>query len=742
MWPIKPKESAIVAIDMVETKQKLNEYIKTAAEGIMETKDKFAGENERVFKYIKGLPSNTYITRTEVRNRLKIKEKIIRKFFPEPTEIAGIFKQNGEPALGWSIECVQKILGNPEFLEAYNAACKSQAGTSANEKIRQELQQFTLDRLARRAEVRKRKFVLHIGPTNSGKTFQALQALKRAKQGVYLSPLRLLALEVFDTLNEQGILCSLLTGEECINVPNSGITSSTIELCNYQEHYDVAVIDEAQMLADPDRGARWTNALLQVDADEVHVCLAPEAEDIVFSLLDKMGVTQLELHQYERKTPLLFSGVLSDLSDVHPGDALIAFSRKKVLHLAAALESEGFRVGVLYGTLPPAARREEVRKFTSHQNDIIVATDAIGMGVSLPIQRVVFCETEKYDGEHLRQLYESEIKQIAGRAGRFGIYDIGYVVTMEHPELIQSALSSRTPQIDHVVLPFPADMISDDINLMSMLTEWNRLLPSDACYPEHLEDATTLLHTLRSLGVSADTATTWKFITTPFDIHNRMLREYWKYCCLALLSGSPLPVPQFGDTTLEATELQYKAYDIRHYLQRKFGFPDDSTKKKEQLAYRINNFLLENKSKYLLHCSSCGTPLNVQQIRLGKCDTCLQAERSLQESLESLNVLISAIGSANRNLKSLLQKYADSMASVMMNFDFTEEFCESKAALDCYIETQQGKAFRLGIVTFSKRSLADKIDAIHAGFCRGIQVIGKQKKKHGILQKGKSWKQQ
>ena len=91
----------------------------------------------------------------------------------------------------------------------------------------------------------KRKFYLHVGPTNSGKTYQALQALRKASSGVYLGPLRLLALEVCETLNYDGIPCDLLTGEEAIEVPGANITASTIELCDYQKHYEVAVIDEA-----------------------------------------------------------------------------------------------------------------------------------------------------------------------------------------------------------------------------------------------------------------------------------------------------------------------------------------------------------------------------------------------------------------------------------------------------------------------------------------------------------------
>lgn len=46
-----------------------------------------------------------------------------------------------------------------------------------------------------KAQSMKRRFILHIGPTNSGKTYQALERLKLAQNGVYLGPLRLLALE-------------------------------------------------------------------------------------------------------------------------------------------------------------------------------------------------------------------------------------------------------------------------------------------------------------------------------------------------------------------------------------------------------------------------------------------------------------------------------------------------------------------------------------------------------------------
>ena len=107
-----------------------------------------------------------------------------------------------------------------------------------------------------------RRFILHIGPTNSGKTFHALERLKTAKKGTYLGPLRLLALEVYEKMHDYGVPSTMLTGQECIADDDSRITASTIEMADFSEEYDIAVIDEAQLTADPDRGHCWTKAIL------------------------------------------------------------------------------------------------------------------------------------------------------------------------------------------------------------------------------------------------------------------------------------------------------------------------------------------------------------------------------------------------------------------------------------------------------------------------------------------------
>jgi ATP-dependent RNA helicase SUPV3L1/SUV3 len=89
---------------------------------------------------------------------------------------------------------------------------------------------------------------------------------------------------------------------------------------------------------------------------------------------------------------------------------------------------------VIYGALPPEVRRREAERFSAGESHILVATDAIGMGLNLPIRRVLFSTLTKFDGIGDRTLDESEVHQIAGRAGRFGIHEEGFVGVLKDAE--------------------------------------------------------------------------------------------------------------------------------------------------------------------------------------------------------------------------------------------------------------------------------------------------------------------
>ncbi len=273
-----------------------------------------------------------------------------------------------------------------------------------------------------------RKLIAVLGPTNSGKTHDAFERLASASSGLYLGPLRLLALEAFSRLNEEfGVKASLVTGEERRLVEGSRVTASTIEMLDPTREVEVAVIDEIQMLSDPDRGWAWTQAVVGANAGEVWLLGALSAESAVVALAARLGLP-LEIRRKVRKHPLVVGKALADhpvgaLRRARPGDAFIVFSRRDALNLRDDLLGLGKSVACIYGALSPEVREREARRFARGEADVLVATDAIGMGLNLPIQRVVFTAVQKYDGVKRGDLSESLLQQIGGRAGRFGHQD-------------------------------------------------------------------------------------------------------------------------------------------------------------------------------------------------------------------------------------------------------------------------------------------------------------------------------
>ncbi|CAI4814420.1 CPA_1a_G0055610.mRNA.1.CDS.1 [Saccharomyces cerevisiae] len=272
----------------------------------------------------------------------------------------------------------------------------------------------------------RRHIIMHIGPTNSGKTYRALQKLKSVDRGYYAGPLRLLAREVYDRFHAEKIRCNLLTGEEVIRDlddrgNSAGLTSGTVEMVPINQKFDVVVLDEIQMMSDGDRGWAWTNALLGVVSKEVHLCGEKSVLPLVKSIV-KMTGDKLTINEYERlgKLSVEEKPIKDGIKGLRKGDCVVAFSKKKILDLKLKIEKDtNLKVAVIYGSLPPETRVQQAALFNNGEYDIMVASDAIGMGLNLSIDRVVFTTNMKYNGEELMEMTSSQIKQIGGRAGRF-----------------------------------------------------------------------------------------------------------------------------------------------------------------------------------------------------------------------------------------------------------------------------------------------------------------------------------
>ena len=370
-----------------------------------------------------------------------------------------------------------------------------------------------------------RHFILHVGPTNSGKTHDAMEALKRSGDGVYLAPLRLLAYEQYERMNDSWYPCSMLTGEEII--PNEGatFTACTIEMCSFEQEYSCAVIDEAQMVADKFRGGAWSSAILGVMAGEVHVCTAPEAEQILVRMIEMCG-DSYETVRHERMTPLEFEkGTFSFNRDIRPHDACIVFSRKQVHNYAAELQRRGRKVSIIYGNLPYDVRHEEARKFAEGENDFLVSTDAVDMGMNLPIERIVFLETEKFDGESVRPLKDAEIKQIAGRAGRYGVFNTGYVNSVSDRHMVRAALDSRVEEIEKLYIAFPKSLLGIEGTLSATIEQWQKIRLAEGIELESTDDMLFLAQ--RAESFSDNKEMVYELATIPFDIRKQELMLIW-----------------------------------------------------------------------------------------------------------------------------------------------------------------------------------------------------------------------
>lgn len=310
------------------------------------------------------------------------------------------------------------------------------------EKIENQLNLGSYENSFPLARTLQRKFTIYIGPTNSGKTYHALNELKKAKNGLYLAPLRLMAAEGQESLFERGLLANLITGEEQNLLPNATFSSCTIEMCQFNKSYDCVVIDEIQMISDSVRGWAWSQALIGVAAKHVILVGSEESLPYILPVIDSLHESY-EIKRFERKTPLTTIQPLKNLNSLKSGDCIVVFSRKDALAMKNAVESFGKKCSVIYGNLSPEVRRQEATKFKNNQNEILIATDAIGMGLNLPIQRLFFSTLKKFDGINTRYLTISEIKQIAGRAGRFGFSESGEVSLLQESDLVDRQLLEK-----------------------------------------------------------------------------------------------------------------------------------------------------------------------------------------------------------------------------------------------------------------------------------------------------------
>jgi ATP-dependent RNA helicase SUPV3L1/SUV3 len=288
-----------------------------------------------------------------------------------------------------------------------------------------------------------------LGPTNTGKTYLAIERMCGHSSGVIGFPLRLLAREVYDRVcaMKGAPQVALLTGEERIVPPGARYFLCTAESMpvpggdghhagEFQRDFAFAAIDEAQLGIDPERGHVFTDRMLRVRGREETLILGSDTlKPIVRELLP-----DAEIVSRPRFSTLRYAGNVK-LSRLPARSAVVAFSAEQVYALAEMLRRFRGGAAVVMGALSPATRNAQVAMFQRGEVDYLVATDAIGMGLNMDVTHVAFAGLEKFDGHRDRRLTIAEMAQIAGRAGRhqqdgsFGTLGLG---ADEHAEFSDS----------------------------------------------------------------------------------------------------------------------------------------------------------------------------------------------------------------------------------------------------------------------------------------------------------------
>lgn len=446
------------------------------------------------------------------------------------------------------------------------------------------------------ARSQMRVFHLHLGETNTGKTYQALQRLKASSSGVYLAPLRILALENYERLNREGVPCSLLTGEEEFIVAGAKHLCCTVEKAKLRQTYDVAVIDEVQLVSDSQRGDAWSKAILGLRCPEIHLCGAQLAKGQLLNMIRDCEDTFV-LKEYTRLVPLEVEPHPVKLSDVVPGDALVAFSKRSVLRLSHYFTKLGFGNSVIYGDLPPEVRRLQYQAFIDGTNPILVATDAIGMGINLPIRRLIFTELEKFDGDTFRPLSTQEVKQIAGRAGRIGIYPIGYVACLDDQAgFITQQLSAEDEPIEQAVIG-PSEVILEInlLNLREKLALWSAEPEALPYYrKKDIRNFILILDLIKEYKLPE--AVEWRLMNIPFDIGNQtLLSQFIEHVeeCFIEHREELLKPPALCQTRAEF-EVYYQQVNLYYSFSKAIELPLDEQwvmDNRRQISQQIDQLL-------------------------------------------------------------------------------------------------------------------------------------------------------
>lgn len=490
----------------------------------------------------------------------------------------------------------------------------------------------------------EREIIIYSGPTNSGKTYHAFKDAYQHKRITYFAPLRLLAMEGYDRFLSDGKNACMITGEERIGDEHADCLAATIEMCDASKIKDVVIIDEAQMLIDPERGAAWTAALLGASARKI-ILTCPEESVMMLQSLFAITGEPVNVKTLTRLSSLKINNSPVKITDITPGSALIAFSRRDLLSYKELFEAKKMRCALIYGALSPEVRREQARRFNDGEADILLSTDAIAMGLNLPISSIVISDHVKFDGKKEVPVDPALLRQIGGRAGRYGMAENGVVMTMS--PLTQKSVEKAFKNTPTFVLThFPLALDQTMVTIISNMIDSLSLKMIQA----HFEKIVNASHTRFKSYITDDQRKLFdildseKYITTltlgdrfllscaPVNDQNKLI---WQRAVDAILNNKILtmPVSRFdlkeanSDNDLKGLEQCVARLSLYRWLHYRFEDScPDLTIATERLN-ALNTLITKALSQKIQKRCECCTTVIPHSVPHRLCDTCFIADR-------------------------------------------------------------------------------------------------------------------
>lgn len=239
------------------------------------------------------------------------------------------------------------------------------------------------------------------------------------------------------------------------------------------------------------------------------------------------------------------------------------------------------------------------------------------MGLNLPIRRIVFIETRKFDGVGRRSLLPEEIKQIAGRAGRFGLYDEGFVAVLDDLELIKDGLKRRPIPIMKAYIGFPEQLLKLPAEIDTLVKIWAGMETPSIYEKMEVDELLALYvsfeHVQQDHMDEFSKEEIYKLITCSVDIDNKLVMDLWKDYCRDYRDVEELQFPYTPGPDLYDLESYYKMLDLYFQFSRKVGLPiqeENLLEERRNTEEEISRILKTECASYTRKCTICGRELS------------------------------------------------------------------------------------------------------------------------------------